>query len=277
MKTEFDYDLIIVGAGLVGSSLALALKDTALKILCLDRKPLSLQKELTQDSRPISLSYTSVQILKKLGAWSALENLATPIQKVHVSTEGGFGRLEFKAIDTDLPYLGMVVPFAHLEQAVLQAAFQNVHLAYSEISEIKALNCSDRLAQITVMKAGIEQQLTAQLVVAADGTHSRVRELLEIETQQDESQEIAFSARIHLQKPHSGVAYERFSSEGTFALLPNWDANIVNLVWTMPASVWERWRLQSGFEVLAKVQKVFGYRLGKMLHLEPLADYPLVS
>ena len=277
MKTSIKYDLIIVGAGLVGASLALALKDSGFKILCLDRKPLALKKEKKRDNRPISLAHASICILKNLNFWSELEEFATAITHVHISNQGGFGRLEFKASEHDLPALGYVLPFARLEEALLKKAFHNSHLAYLEIKDISDLNCSESGAKLQVLTENGVEFLETQLIVAADGSHSQVRELLKIEVQQGNSQEIAFTARIHLQKAHTGIAYERFTPNGAFALLPTWDSMVVNLVWTLPVSQWEVWRNKTAEELLLLVQTVFGYRLGKMLSLESMAHYPLCS
>jgi len=275
MNHHTQHDLIIVGAGLVGASLALALKDSGLNILCLDKKPLDFHKAL--HTRPISLSAASILILKNLGVWSSLEALSTPIKTVHISTQANFGRLQFKADEYGLEALGAVVLFADLEQALLQAAFKNPHTGFLKIDDISALHCTEKDAEITLLSEEAVKVLRATLLVVADGVYSKARELLGIKVSQEGVKEVALTAKIKLHKPHKHVAYERFTSEGTLALLPSVHSSEVNLVWTMSMSQWETIQQKNDAELLKIVQTIFGYRLGKMQSLERSANYPIVN
>lgn len=272
-----QYDLIIVGTGLVGASLATALQQSHLKILCLDKKSLNLDANPNPYSRPISLSYASVCLLKNLKVWENLAAVSTPIQKVHVSTQGNFGRLQFSAAEYGLEALGYVVPFAHLEKVLLQKAFHNEHAGFLEITEIIDLKCTQEKAELSVLTKTGPHKLEAELVVAADGTYSELRQLLNIKTTGKDDHEVGFTARIQLKNPHQDTAYERFTNDGTFALLPLPEAYEMALVWSMPSSLWQEWQTKTEPEILTKVQAVFGYRLGKMLNLKAMSHYPLVS
>jgi 2-octaprenyl-6-methoxyphenol hydroxylase len=107
-------NILIVGAGLVGTSLALCLKNSGFSIQILETHLPSVIAGNENNTRPISLSYNSVRILKALGVWSDMAEFSCPILSVHVSEKGRFGFTQFKASEQNVPALGYVVPFGKL-------------------------------------------------------------------------------------------------------------------------------------------------------------------
>src|SRR5512147_660881 len=112
-----DYDVLIVGGGPVGAATALALRGSDLAVGLVEARGL---QAASRDPRPIALSHGSRLILERLGLWDALHP-ATPIERIHISQQGGFGRVEFDARDAHLPALGYVVDYSHLATTLAHA------------------------------------------------------------------------------------------------------------------------------------------------------------
>ncbi len=271
-----QYDIIVVGMGLVGSSLLAALKNSGLKIACLEHKPYDFNKPLNLESRPISLSYGSYKILNTLGLWATLEVDSTPIESVHISTKGSFGRLQFNADEEQIPALGYVVPFAVLERTLNKSAI-DTGVELIPITEILDLKTDDSGTEITIKADGKTDSLKATLLVAADGAHSQVRELLKISVKKDNHHEIALTGKIILKDPHQQIAYERFSKQGTLAILPLKNSKECAVVWSMPERQWDLQEKWEDGQYLEELQSLIGYRLGKIEKFKRMAHYPLVS
>lgn len=206
--------IIIVGAGLVGMSLAAALAPYFEIRLYEKYLPENLTAE-KRDTRPISLAYGSQQILQTLKIWPQLIAHATPINEVIVSERGALGAVVFRAQDYGLPALGYVVPLCELQDALYKniVAQANIHLQVAPTVEAILQNKNE-------------------LIVACDGSASEIREYLAVPTQFGEENKAAHIFRIRLARPHQHVAYERFTRFGTLALLPMLDKNQMQCVWT---------------------------------------------
>lgn len=253
------YDIAIIGSGLVGSSLAHGLKRSQKKIVLVDTKPLSALDETK--TRPISLTHSSMCILKKLDVWQHLNPYATPIQTVHVSEQGAFNAVRIRARDYGLEALGYVVPLHHLYNHLIAHLHQQTNLnVQTEIS----------VTGLHYIQDGIELQLSdhstlqTKLLIAADGAHSTIRDLLNIQTSTQHTQEQVIVA--NLTASHAFTAYERFTPEGIIALLPQ-AHNRCGLVWTTrePAALLNL----SDKDFLNLLQEKMGYKLGKLSNLSP--------
>lgn len=274
------YDVIIVGAGLVGASLALALSQQQCRVALLDRRALSMGD--SSDQRPLSLAYGSQQILVQLGVWSLLSGLSgvsqdnCAIQQVHVSEQHRFGVTRFRAADYQLPALGYVVRFQQLQSALYQLIMQQKSIEFYQIDALDQLNASDKQSDITVKIDGQLNTLQANLIIGADGTHSVVRKKLGITTRETDRNEVALTALIELTQPHAGCAYERFTRQGVLAILPLQDSYQCRLVWTMPAKQYDQLVTKTDAELLNTVETVFKYRLGPLKNLQRGGQaYPL--
>ncbi len=274
-KTHTHFDIIVVGMGLVGASFVLALQKQGFKVACLEQRSMDFTQPIVQHSRPISLSYSSLRILKTLGVWEKLDAFSAPIQSVHVSTQGALGRLKFEASEFNLEHLGAAVPFALLERVLYQAALEDPQLKFIPIEALQSVQCSASGAELLINTAEGIKNLRAEVLVAADGTDSSVRELLHINSTRQDFQEVGFTAILRLNQGHQAKAYERFTPEGSFALLPLQDPKSYALVWTMSQALWQQRKLQSDLELLTVLQNAFGYRVGKIKSLTRMAQYPL--
>ena len=270
-------DIIIVGAGLVGTSLTVALQNQGLRITILEHHlplqvTLPVQKE---DIRPITLSLGSYQILQTLGVWDDLADESCPISIVHVSEQGVLGAVRFRSDELRVPALGYVVPFCRLQQVLYQRAAGQKDVEIISISQVKNIQCSGENAIVRYLAVDGEKQLRADLLVGADGTQSAVRQFLNIAVEEENKNEIALVALLELEKPHHFTAYERFTSQGTLAILPLFHRHCCRLVWTMPkikADEIEQWADEQFRE---KIQIIFGHYIGNIKSAIRGKRYPL--
>jgi len=269
------YDIIVVGAGLVGSSVIVGLQKAGFRIAVLEHHLPNVMTNNQQDSRPISLAYGSQQVLDHWGIWSALATAACPIDTVHVSSQGYFGRVKFSADEYDLPALGYVVPFAQLQQALYQKAASLEQVSFISIEKLNQIECEHQAASVSYRAADKDHKISADLLIAADGAQSTCRQLLRIDTVSENLGEVAHIAAIDLASPHQGIAYERFTKKGTMAILPLFDAKQCRLVWTMDKAQSDEVSTWDSDTLLSALKNVFGERLGPILKIEKQASFPL--
>jgi 2-octaprenyl-6-methoxyphenol hydroxylase len=225
------YDVIVVGAGLAGSSLAGALADVSDKrIAVLER---SLPQAITSpnpESRPISLSYGSQQALATLGWWEGLQAHAAPIKAVQVSQRGRMGVVDFKAADFKVPALGYVVPYDYLHQQLYQATAGSAQVDFIQVAGIDAIANQAGGTTLTVQTQDESKELHTQLLIVADGANSDCCQLLGIAAEKKAQGSVALSGELALGGPHHGKALQRFTDQGVIAILPLADPQRVRFV-----------------------------------------------
>lgn len=260
-----NVDIAIIGSGLVGSSLAHGLKYSNKKIVLVDAKSLLPLDE--SKSRPISLNDNSVSILKNLQLWDKLKPHATPIQAVHISEKGCFNAVRIRANDYQLEALGYVVSLHHLYNNLIANLHQQTNLTLKTPLTIQSLKYIENGLELQLSN---DEMIQANLVIAADGAQSTIRDLLAIQTETKPNQDHVIVASLTAK--HNNTAYERFTSDGIIALLPQ-PNNRCNLVWTTPEP--EKWLSLSDQEFLEHLQTNIGYKLGKLSNLSPRFSQPL--
>lgn len=287
MKQPEIYDVVIIGAGFVGASLASALSQAqlGLRIAVIEAKPVVKTEQISEntDGRAIALSYGSYLILQKLGLWNKLSAYATSINKVHVSRRGRFGILRLSAKDVDLPALAYVVPAERLQTVLQQAMLAAPDIDVISQARLVNLDCQTAQSQITIQREGdsASELLRARLVVAADGSNSMVRQLQGIAASDASNvpEQVGLIARVQSSKPHQHVAYERFLPQGPLALLPapkgeDWST----VIWTGEKSQMAALNEIDDAAFLAALQTAFGGRLGEFVTLgKQRYVYDLVS
>lgn len=270
---QTDYDVAIVGGGMVGASLACALSGASLRTILIEAVPFRSDDQPSYDERGLSLSLATQRILEALAVWPALAPAATPIEHIHVSDRGRFGFVRLHAAELGIPALGHVAPARELGRALLQ----NVEAA----ANVELL-CP---AQVATARPGPDRvrlqfhdgipDLACRLLVVADGSHSTLRESLGMPAAVKDYGQTAVVAAISPERPHRNWAYERFTDTGPLALLPLRE-NRCALVYSVPSGG-ERTLLAEGDEeFLARVQSRFGRRLGRFLKVGARRSYPLM-
>jgi len=271
-----SYDIIIIGAGLIGTSFALSLQNKGLKIALLETHLPNFDKSTEADTRPLSLAYSSQVILNTLGIWSELADLATPIKEVHVSEQKRFGTIHFQAKEEHVKALGYVVPFDALRRVLYQRVAQQAGVTFVPIQALKHIQNSAVGTAVTIDTVEGEKTLGADLLIGADGTHSTTRQLLGIDVTKTDSDEVALTATLERSQPHQQLAYERFTSSGILALLPLRNPNQYRLVWTLQRTLADTVATWSNEKFAAFVHDSFHHRLDDIRVLERGQQFPLL-
>jgi len=277
------YDVVIVGGGMVGASLAIALLPLTkaphnLKVCVIDAFEHNVENQPSYDDRSIALSHGSSLIFKGMGLWDELESKTSPIKQIHISDRGHFGATRLTAEKENVPSLGYLVESRVLGQQLYKALSEsNVELIIpASVVDIKKE--SDDSISLEVNQGDETIQLSSRLLVAADGTNSQVRDLSSIQTTVSDYKQSAIIANISTQKPHAGQAFERFTEHGPIALLPM-TGNRSSLVWThsteTDTATIDAVMAMSDAEFLNELDQAFGFRLGKFTKVGKRSTYPL--
>lgn len=269
------FDIAIVGGGMVGASLALALDGLGMRIALIEAVPHDDSAQPSFDERTTALSNGSRRILETLGVWSALAPAATPIRKIHVSDQGRFGFARIDAAEQGLRAMGYVVPNRALGAALWAplVAGGNVRI-YCPAQVLRVAAGADDVELVVAPAGGAETTLTSRLIVAADGAHSAVRSAFGVAAEVRDYEQTAVITAVLPQRFHDYVAYERFTDSGPLALLPLADGRCT-LVLTLKPALAEAAMGWSDVEFLGEVQRRFGFRLGRFLKAGRRVAYPL--
>ena len=268
-QTEFD--LLIVGGGMVGASLAIALENSELTIGLIETHPLKSNSQPSYDDRGIALSYGSQRIFDSMGLWSDIAAYATPIKQIHISDRGRFGVTRLSADVEHVPALGQVLLARELGFQLNQRLQQQANLTLLCPAQVEKLNQHTDAVELTLNTG---QHYSAKLVVAADGKNSTIRQLLGIGSWQQHYQQTALTANISTDKKHQGWAYERFTDTGPLALLPM-SENRSSLVWTVKTGEEKALLALSDADFLQRLQQRFGYRAGRFVRVGQRHSHPL--
>jgi 2-octaprenyl-6-methoxyphenol hydroxylase len=276
---QLDYDLIIVGGGMVGASLACALGNHPLKIAMVEAYSHEMNTPPSYDDRAIALSYGTSQIFRTLGIWGQLSDKVTLIKHIHVSDRGHMGVTRIDHQDENVDALGYVITARDLGQVLYGTLSQFSNLDILKPAQLTQLSFSDYHADATITfnqdSPDMETRvISTKLLVAADGGNSSVRKLLSIDAKQYDYQQTAITANISTSQAHNNVAYERFTAQGPLALLPMQDQRC-SLVWTQQSDNVEPIMAMSDQEFLQQLQAEFGTRLGQFTQVGKRSTYPL--
>ncbi len=270
-------DIAIVGGGMVGAALAVALAPLGLRIALIESQAPPASNP-SWDERCIALNAASQRIVEGLGLWGDLSADAEPISSTHISERGRFGVARFSAAEADLPALGYNVPLRAIGAAFAASMAQVDGLQLLTPARLEHLQIGDDEAVLGLDLQGEARELRARLVVAADGARSTVRERLGIGADSRDYRQSAIVTAVRPKRAHNGVAYERFLPTGPIALLPKPDdehGHACSLVWTLPSELAREKLALSDADFIAQAQDAFGERLGTFLALGRRNAHPL--
>jgi 2-octaprenyl-6-methoxyphenol hydroxylase len=262
------HDLVIVGAGPVGATLALAVSDADLDVVVLDARA---KGETPRGDRTLALSHGARLILERLGAWgdvSASPGAVTPIAAVDISQSGGFGTTRLAAGENGLPALGYVVSYRAL-QAALDAALSRAGVAIRYGVTASAVGGTPAYAAVEC-EGGDGQPILARLAAIADGSGAAVAGVLR---RRHDYGQVAVVARLWRSVPQDGTAYERFTPDGPMALLPEGDR--YGLVWTATPERAEGLVALPEATFLAQLERHFAPRVQGFTRVEARRTFPL--
>ena len=278
-KINNHFDLIIIGGGLAGASLACALKNSALKIALVEAFELNNDSQPSYDDRTVALSFGSRCIFDSMGLWSSLAPFAEAINTIHISDRGHFGITRLTKEQEGVEALGYVLE----NRAIGQQLYADMDIARSNKAggitlfcpaELKTLQQDKQQVSVEILTDGARQKITGKLLVAADGNNSQVMKLLAIGSSRQSYDQVALISNVTPGNKHNNVAYERFTDTGPLAFLPMLQ-NRCSVVWTLDPQQADTLYALDEAAFLQQLQQRFGYRLGQLKKVGKRQLYPL--
>ncbi len=265
-------DVAIVGGGLVGASLALALAPTGLKTALIEGVAPDANTQPSFDDRTTALGNGTRRSFEALGIWSQVAPKAAPIRRIHVSDAGRFGFARLEASEHGIDAFGYVVTNRLLGIALRAAMTTLPDLDLRMPAKCTGVALHEGDVELATEPAA--SPLRARLVVAADGADSKVRAAAGLAATIEDYRQVAIVSHVRSSRPADGTAYERFTPDGPFAVLPLFDG-AYGVVWTLAPEAAERVLALSDKDYLAALQGEFGWRIGRLLSVGKRNAYPL--
>lgn len=280
MEPKQHYPVVIVGGGMAGASLALALAQQDIACGVFEAFALDTPSQPSFDDRTVALSAASLNILKHLGVSDGVFNIAEPIQQIHVSEQGHVGFARLKAADCGVEALGAVVENWQLGRVLHQKIEQHEAIDLFAPATVAHLEQSAGQVNLTINTEvdgeKSEQSVTASLVVLADGARSPLRKALHIDSDVRDFDTSAIVCNLSTQQSHQGCAFERFTQNGPLALLPL-TQNRMALVWSKPREEVDHYLSLSDAEFAKALESEFGARLGRITKVGKRSAFPLMQ
>ncbi len=267
-------DVLIVGSGLVGSSLAIALDQSGLDVVLVEARAAEPDHEASVDERNLALARASVNALTALGVWTLVGNLAAPIRRIHVSRRGDFGAVRLDAAQLDATTFGAVLPARELGNALLARLESCPDLERIVPASVVAVQAGEACNHVTLRTESGERQVDARLVVAADGTESFVRSVFGIGTRREDYGQSIIVTTLKAERSLDGTAFERFTDSGPVAVLQLANGR-VGLALTVPSTQADQVAGLDDDAFIAFVHDRFGYRVGRLSQPGRRKPYPI--
>ncbi|GAB2504413.1 2-octaprenyl-6-methoxyphenyl hydroxylase [Pseudoxanthomonas sangjuensis] len=269
------HDVLIVGGGLVGASLAIALDRCGVDVGMVEAAPAGALPSVF-DQRNLSFAAATVNALTALGVMQKLRAPSGPIRRIHVSREGDFGQVKLDAADYGREWFGQVVVARDFGEALEARLGELSKLTRYRPARFVGLAAGTGDARgVRIADASGEREIAARLLVAADGTRSGVREALGIAADEHDYRQTLFVARVRGERAPDGTAYERFGDHGPTALLPRGDRHYglvhgvarddAGAVAELGEAAW-----------LERIQQAFGWRAGRFVASGERSAYPII-
>ncbi len=274
MTESSTRDLVIVGGGMVGASLALSLSGTGMRISLIEAAVPATDSQAAFDDRAIALAYGTRRIFDTLGLWDGIAADAEPIARIHVSDRGQFGFTHLSAAEENVPALGYVITARALGRHLWSALAQCDDVEVLAPCRLQGFTITDAVVSLDLDCEGQSRNLQASLLVAADGNRSAIREQLGVPVRRWDYGQSAVVTNVATTKPHNGVAFERFTRAGPMALLPMAGKRSA-MVWTVDNDELDQVLSLDDAAFLRAAQERFGYRLGRFTRVGKRQSYPL--
>jgi 2-polyprenylphenol 6-hydroxylase len=269
-----DYDVVIVGTGMVGLTLACCLKDQDLRIALINKDLLN-KKKLTQASRQrvIAVTLGSQRLLEQLNVWQRLDKKHyAPFRRMQVWESGQSSQLFFDSADMGLATLGYIVKNYDLGHALCAQAKTDSELTWLIPDTLMALQQEENHVVITLASG---KEIRTRLLVGADGAQSKVRQLADFYIKSTDYQQRALIATVQTEWAHDQTARQIFLAEGPLAFLPLTDAHYCSIVWSSTPEEIERLAALDDVFFCEELTHAFEHCLGEVISTSARFSYPL--
>lgn len=268
------FDIIVIGGGLVGASLAVALKDSGLKIALIEsRLPAPLPEDKSWDSRIYAISPGSAAFLQHINVWQALDAARiTPVHNMAVLGDDNASHIDFSAYELGIAELAFIIENRQLQTAVWGE--------FKSTPDNPEIFCPAQCTSLVWHDSHVEvqladgNQLQAALIVGADGVNSWVRKQADIEVSRHAYQQIGLVANFKAERSHRNVAHQWFRRDGILALLPLPEKQ-VSMVWSTTEAHANQLRELPEPELCQQVAEASGHTLGELQLVTPPVGFPL--
>jgi len=271
---DIDFDIVIAGGGMIGTTLSLALAPLKLRVAVVEAVARAERQQPSFDDRSTALSRSSQRCFEAMGLWPEIVATATPIRSIHVSERGRFGFSHIDAEQQNVEALGYVVINRVLGGVLQQAVTGIDKLDWICPGKITAVDIAEDRATVIVESPEGKTSLSCRLLVAADGANSAVREMIGISARHTDYGQRAVIGNLLPEIAPGNRAFERFTDSGPLAMLPVAD-NRAAFVWILPPAEADFVLQLSDDAFTAHLQEAFGLRLGKFSRVGKRAAYPL--
>jgi len=268
------YDVAVIGGGMVGAALALALSQTRQRVLLIEGTAPDSHTHASFDERTTALGNASRRIFEALGVWSALAPAAAAIRTIHVSDAGRFGVARLQASEQGIEAFGYVIANRVLGAALWQALGSAKGVTLQVPATPRTIEIGAEGVRIALAGADGEERIETRLAIGADGAASVVRQAAGIEARVEDYAQVALVSNVAADRPHQGTAYERFTPAGPLAVLPLHDGSYTS-VWTRSPAEAARALELDATSYLRELQAHFGWRAGRLVRAGTRAAYPL--
>ncbi len=268
-----DYDVLIVGGGLAGGSLALALRSSCLSVAVVEAVSDDRRQSSPAGNRALALSYGAKRLLDQLGLWAEVKSHAVPIKTIHISDRGHFGKTRLFAEDEGVDALGYVATARNLEDSI-SSALNASNLKRICPARLIGMQSGPESVCVSLKQGDEHINLNAGLVVGADGGNSTVRRLANISEHTRDYGQTALIAVVKPEIDPDFTAYERFTASGQLAFLPT-EEGCCSVIWTQKSEDAESMATLSDPAFIQALQSAFGDWLGDLKYCGSRGAFPL--
>ncbi len=269
--TETQVDIVIVGGGLVGGVLALALAGSGAEVAIVDRLAPRTQTDEAFDGRASAIALAPQRMLQRIGLWDRLADHATPILDIRVADGESRLFLHYDSVEIGAPALGYMLENRHIRAALFASLTTCPPIKFLAPAELVGLETRGARARVTLADG---RAISAPLIVGADGRHSSIRQLTGIGTVGWSYHQTGIVCTVTHEVPHHNVAVEHFLPAGPFAILPL-AGNRSSLVWTEREALVPALLALPHDRFMGELERRFGDFLGHLNQDGPVWNYPL--
>jgi len=268
-----NYDIVIVGGGMVGAALVCALGNSSLKVALLDRAPTASPPEKDYDLRVSAITLASRAVFENIGAWDGMaRRRVAPVREMQIWSGECSGSIHFNAAEIGEPALAYIVENSVIQTALIERLHQFTNVHYLCPVEIADITLADNGA-VVMLKDG--RSLHAKLLVGADGADSAVRRAAGIGTQSLSLHQKGIVAAVTTEKPHEATACQVFLTTGPLAFLPLDEPHTCSIVWSADTARADQLMALDDAAFISELQNTFGNSLGKIKTIGSRAGFPL--